>query len=132
MRPAVSVGRTTALDGLDPNGFGHLSDLGSNIIHQHDYSSYFDAPNPPQSDRDFLENGILPIADSFDLNFDHLVGYNDGVIDDFNLDEYLHNDEQLAPEIQSTDPLAEKTANLQPQFGASSDGCDDGANAVSV
>jgi len=130
--PAVSVGRTTALDGFSSNGFGILSNLGNNTIHDHSFSSYFDAPDPTGADSRFFENGIQPITDSFDLNYHHMVGYNDCVTDDFNLDDFLNQDDQPAPEIQSSDSLAEKTANLQPQFGASSLGCDGGGNAVSV
>ena len=80
-----------------------------------------------------LKNGILPIADSFDLNYDYLVGDHDGLVNDFNIDDFLHhNDDQPAPEVQPSDSLAETTASLQPQLGASSYGCDDGGNAVSV
>jgi transcriptional activator HAC1 len=131
--PAVSVGRTTALDGYqNSNDFSHLSNLGNHSLHQYDFGGYFDAPDPTESDRQFFENGIAPIADQFDLNYDHLVSHNDSVIDDFNLDDFLHHDDQPAPEIHSSDSLAETTANLQPQLGASSFGCDDGGHAVSV
>ena len=134
MRPAVSVGRTTALDGYHNNNhFSHLSNLGSHTLPQHGFGSYFDAPEPTESDRFILENGILPIADSFDLNYDYLVGDHDGLVNDFNIDDFLHhNDDQPAPEVQPSDSLAETTASLQPQLGASSYGCDDGGNAVSV
>lgn len=133
MRPAVSVGRTTALDELNhSHEFSHLSDLDSHHAAQHDFGSYFDAPEPTEADRQFLEHGVLPVADNFNLNFDHLVGHNDGAFDDFNLDDFLNHDDQPAPETQSSDSLAETTASLQPQFGASFNGCDDGANAVSV
>ena len=37
-----------------------------------------------------------------------------------------------APEIHPPDPLAEMTADLQAQLGASSFGCDDSGNAVGV
>jgi len=131
--PAVSVGRTTALDGFNnSNNFSHLSNLGHQSLPQYDFGGYFDAPDSTESDRHFFENGIAPIADQFDLNYDHLVGHHDSVIDDFDLDDFLHQDDQLAPEIHSSDSLAETTANLQPQLGASSFGCDDGGNAVSV
>ncbi|KAH8757847.1 hypothetical protein F5882DRAFT_417765 [Hyaloscypha sp. PMI_1271] len=131
--PAVSVGRTTALDGFnDSHNFSHLSNLGNQPLHQYDFGGYFDAPDPTASDRHFFENGIAPIADQFDLNYDHLVSHDDGGIDDFDLDDFLHHDDQPAPEIHSSDSLAETTANLQPPLGASSFGCDDGGNAVSV
>ncbi|KAH8787141.1 hypothetical protein BGZ57DRAFT_939892 [Hyaloscypha finlandica] len=84
------------------------------------------------ANRHFFENGIAPIADQFDLNYDHLVSHDDGGIDDFDLDDFLHHDDQPAPEIHSSDSLAETTDNLQPPLGASSFGCDDGGNAVSV
>lgn len=133
MRPAVSVGRTTALDDFnDSNDFHLASSLGNDNVHQHDFSGYFDAPQPTESDHFILENGILPIADNFNLNYDHMVGHNDGGFDDFDLDDFLNHDDPLASEIQSTDKLAETTASLQPQLGASSYGCDDGGNAVSV
>jgi transcriptional activator HAC1 len=131
--PAVSVGRTTALDELnDSHNFSHLSNFGNHPLPQYDFGGYFDAPDPTESDRHFFENGVAPIADQFDLNYDHLVSHNDGGIDDFDLDDFLHHDDQPAPEIHSSDSLAETTANLQPQLGASSFGCDDGGNAVSV
>jgi len=131
--PAVSVGRTATLDEFDvSHNFSHLSNLGGNP--PHDFGGYFSLPEPTESDRLILENGILPIADSFDLNYGHLAGDNDNVFDDFNINDFLHHDEitQPAPEVQSSDSLAETTASLQPQLGASSYGCDDGGNAVSV
>jgi transcriptional activator HAC1 len=133
VRPAVSVGRTEALDGFN-NYSNHLTDVNNNHVSQFDLDIYFDAPQPTESDRYILENGIPPIANHFDLNYDHLAGDNDSFIDQFNIDEYLHHDEsnQPAPEVQSSDSLAESTASLQPQLGASSYGCDDGGNAVTV
>lgn len=134
MRPAVSVGRTTALDefgGSDHNVSDYSLRNGDNPSYQ---LSYFDAPQPTQSDMYILENRVLPLTDSFDLNFDHLAYDHNGVIDDFNINDFLHNDEhnQPAPDAQSSDSLAESTASLQPQLGASTYGCDDGGNAVSV
>ena len=123
MRPAVSVGRTTALDGFTNNhSFSHLSNLDADHLSQHDFSGYFDAPQPTESDNYIFENGVLPVADNFNLNLDHMVGYNDGVLNDFNLDEFIHNDDQPAPETQSSDSLAKTTASLQPQLGASLEG----------
>jgi len=131
--PAVSVGRTTALDGYaDHNSFSHLSNLDHDHVSQHDLSEYFNAPQPSESDHYLLENGIGPIADSFNLDFNNMVNYNDGAFDDINLDDFLHNDDQPATEIHSSDKLAETTASLQPQLGASLDGCDSSGNAVSV
>merc|ERR1712093_798078 len=90
--------------------------------------------NPPtsQSDLDFLDNRVLPAANQFDHFFDNLAHNNDGVFEDSHFDEFLNHDDQPAPEIQSSDSLAEKTTSLQPPFGASTFGCDDGSNAVSV
>lgn len=134
MRPAVSVGRTTALDELNHTGFfDNLADFDGNSVHQNEFSSFFDLPEPNVSDHLYPEARILPVTDNFNLNFDHMDGHNDNVLEGFDISEFLHqHDEQPAPEIQSTDAYAETTASLQPQFGASSNGCDDGAIAVSV
>jgi transcriptional activator HAC1 len=133
VRPAVSVGRTTALDDFnDSHDFSLLSNLGDDNVHQHDFSGYFDAPQATESDNYLLENGVLPLADNINLNYDNMVSHNDGAFDDFNLDDFLNHDDQPAPETQSSDSLAETTASLQPQLGASSYGCDDGGNAVCV
>ena len=123
----MSVGGTTALD-----EFSHLSTSSHNVP---DFGSYFNAPEPTESDCYILENRVLPITNSFDLNFDHMVGDNDGVFDDFNINDFLHHQDDIAqpaPEVQPSDELAETTASLQPQFGASTYGCDDGGNAISV
>lgn len=135
MRPAVSVGRATALDGFNTShSLDHLSSLSNDPVHQYNLEGYFDAPDPSESDRYLLENGILAEPNVFDLNYDHLAFDNDGALDDFNINEYLHHDEnnQPAPEVQSSDSVAESTSSLQPPFGASTYGCDDGSNAVSV
>merc|ERR1711977_502034 len=73
----------------------------------------------------------LPPTSSI-IFFDNLAHNNDGVFEDSHFDEFLNHDDQPAPEIQSSDSLAEKTTSLQPPFGASTFGCDDGSNAVSV
>lgn len=129
--PAVSVGRTTALDGFDINNFNHLSNFGDESLHQHDFGSYFDAPDASESNHQLFQDGVLPITDAFCYNLDNMDGHNDSEPDNFDLGDFLHDD-QPATEIQSSDQLAETTASLQPQFGASSFGCDDGGNAVSV
>lgn len=135
--PAVSVRGQPALDEFRSNG-NNLSNYslhhGNNSVHQYDYGSFFDAPQPTQSDLYVLENHILPITNTFDLDFDNLDYDHNNVIDPFNIDDFLHHDEhnQPAPDVQSSDSLAESTASLQPQLGASSYGCDDGGNAVSV
>jgi len=129
--PAVSVGRSSALDGFDLNSFD-LSHLSAHAHDQYGYDGYLDLPQPSESDLNFLENRVLPTVDQFDHFFDNVAHDNNGVFEDDHFDEFLNHDDQPAPEIQSTDSLAEKTASLQPQFGASSYGCDDGGNAVSV
>merc|ERR1711939_803014 len=131
VRPAVSVGRAPALDGFDLNGFD-LSHLSNNTHDQYGYESYLDLPSTSQSDLDFLDNRVLPAANQFDHFFDNLAHNNDGVFEDSHFDEFLNHDDQPAPEVQSSDSLAEKTTSLQPPFGASTFGCDDGSNAVSV
>lgn len=134
MRPAVSVGRTTALDDFatnqqfDPNNHG---------LAPPDFSQYLDFPTASVSDNEFLENGILPLTDNFNLEYDHLAGHHTDFTDDFNINDFLIHDNESAqpcvpPEIQSENELAEKTTSLQPPIGASLDGCDDGRNAVSV
>lgn len=131
--PAVSVGRTTALDGFNFSD-NNVSRNGLHPSNNHTYQfNYFDAPQPSESDISFLENRVLPLTDSFDLNLDHLAYDNNGVINDFNIEDFLHHDEnnQPAPDAQSSDSLAESTASLQPLFGASTYGCDDSGNAVS-
>ncbi|KAG4442930.1 hypothetical protein IFR05_001543 [Cadophora sp. M221] len=103
--------------------------------HAHDqygYEGYLDLPSASESDIDFLNNRVLPTAHQFDHFFDNLAPNNDGVFEDSHFDEFLNHDDQPAPEIQSSDSLAEKTASLQPPFGASTFGCDDGSHAVSV
>jgi len=131
--PAVSVGRTTAL-GFD-NGFSSNDGIHhGNSSLQYNYGGFFDAPQPSDSDLYQFENKVLPLTDSFDLNFDHLAYDHNGAIDDFNINDFLHHDEnnQPAPDAQSSDSLAESIALLQPPVGASSYGCDDGGHAVSI
>jgi len=102
--PAVSVAGATALGEL---GAGHVVDhhttLGHDALHQYDLASYFGAPDAAEPDRYLVESGILAVPDTFDLNYDHVAFDHDGVADDFNINEFLHNDEQhpLAPEVQS-------------------------------
>ena len=107
--------------------------LGGNLLTQHDISSYFNAPEPDVTDHHLFGNGVLPPTDNFNLNFDHMDGHNDSVFDDFILDDFLHqHEDQPTLETQCADEFTEKTSILQPPFGASSYGCDDGGNAVSV
>jgi len=139
VRPAVSVGRTVALEGSidDDDDDSNLSNPGSKLVDSLDFTSYFELPHTTQSDRLLFENGILPLTDTFDLNYDHLAGNHDSIIDDFNINDFLHGHDEIiaqqtATDFQSSDSLAETTASLQPRFGASSYGCDDGGNAVSI
>lgn len=134
--PAVSVGRTTALDQLS-HTYNPLSTLNAQPPHQYNFGGYFDTPAPTDADSHFLEHHLSTLTDSFDLNYDHMAPHNDLVFDDFKFDEFITHqpDDQLATnsfEILAADADADKTANLQPQLGASSYGCDDGGNAVSV
>ncbi|RFU25967.1 hypothetical protein B7463_g10365, partial [Scytalidium lignicola] len=120
---------------FDSDNDNDLSNPSTKSMDNVDYTSYFDLPHASSSDHLLLENGILPLADSFDLNYDHMAGDHDGVLDDFNINDFLHGHDDLiaqqtATDFQSSDSLAETTAILQPPFGASSYGCDDGGNAV--
>jgi transcriptional activator HAC1 len=129
----VSVGRTTALDGFTNNhNFSHLSNLDDHFLHQPDFSSFFDAPKPTESDHQFIENGLPHLTDNFNLDSYHMDSHNDSFFDNEIFADFLNHDDQLATETQSSDKLAETTASLQPQLGASFDGCDSGGNAVSV
>jgi hypothetical protein len=101
----VSVAGATALDELSASHhIDHLAALGHDNVHQYDLEGYFGAPHAPESDHYLAENGVLAVPDTFDLNYDHVAFDHDGAIDDFNINEFLHNDEphQLAPEIQSS------------------------------
>lgn len=134
MRPAVSVGRTTALDDFERNQ--HF-DLDHHGMASTDFSHYLDFPTASLSGHEFLENGVLPVADSFSLEYNHMAGHNTDFTDDFNINDFLVHDNESAqpcvpPEIQSENESVEKITFLQPQVGASLDGCDDGRHAVSV
>jgi hypothetical protein len=133
VRPAVSVGRTTALDEFVD--VQHL-DLGHHAMGDVDFDNYLGFPSASISDNQLLENGILPITDHFSLEFDHMAGNHADFADDFNINDFLNHDTEgthcAPPEIQSEIESAETTASLQPPIGASPDGCDDGRNAVSV
>ncbi len=133
MRPAVSVGRATALD-VDQPFSNNVPTAGHHTLPQHDFGTFLDYPEPLDSDRQFLGEGFQPHTNNFDLEYDHLVSHDNGVLNDFDINDYLHHDDisQPAPEVQPSDSLAEKTSLLQPPFGASLDGCDVGGNAVSV
>jgi len=129
VRPAVSVGRASALDefyqsfslldGIHPNaGFDHL----------------FGFPEPSFADNEFLTNEILPVTNDLSLDFDHLAGNNVDYTD-FDINNYVHDAENTyltSQEIQPENESVEKTTSLQPPIGASFNGCDDGRIAVSV
>ncbi|KAE8454548.1 hypothetical protein EG329_000171 [Mollisiaceae sp. DMI_Dod_QoI] len=70
--------------------------------------------------RQFVENGLPVVANQFNSEIDHMAHYNDSIIDGFTFDDFINDNDQPAPEIQSSDSLAETTASLQPQLGASS------------
>jgi len=127
-RPAVSIGRTPALD-----SFGSaLTTVGSDDYSKYSFGGVFDAPLASDADTALFENHILPITDTFYLDDYNLAHDHHSAIDDFNFNDFLNEHGQPAPEAQSSDSLAEQPASLQPQFGASLDGCDDGCHAVSV
>ncbi|KAI6710891.1 hypothetical protein JHW43_006572 [Diplocarpon mali] len=106
--------------------------LGDHSHDQHGYEGYLDYPTATQSDTEFFDNRVLPITDQFNNFLDNLDNNTALAFDDYQFDEFLNNDDQPAPEIQSSDSLAEKTASLQPPLGASTTGCDGGNVAVSV
>jgi hypothetical protein len=129
----VSVGTTV----LDDFGKTQQFDLNGHGLATTDFSHYLDFPTAPLSDHAFLENGILPLTDNFNLEYDNLASHHTDFVDDFNINDFLIHDSESAqpcapPEIQSESESAKKTASLQPPVGASLDGCDDGRIAVSI
>lgn len=135
MRPAVSVERTTALDGFGSAEFANYPSYSDYSLDSDVLDSYLDNPDTNGTDLQFFEDRVEPLADTFNNHFDHLAGDNIGAANDLiEFDDFIHQDEitQSAPEVQSSDSLTEKTPSLQPQFGASSYGCDIGGNAVVV
>ncbi|PBP27406.1 basic region leucine zipper [Diplocarpon rosae] len=106
--------------------FLDLSDLSHHPDDQHGYEGYLDYPTTTPTDTEFLDNRVLPLTDQFNNFLDNLDHHTALAFDDYQFDEFLINDDQPAPEIQSADPLAEKTASLQPPLGASPTGCDGG------
>ncbi|OBT82588.1 hypothetical protein VE02_08990 [Pseudogymnoascus sp. 03VT05] len=100
-----------------------------------------------------LFDDILPVADSFALDLAHLDpsqahpslgnlsnnlnnGNNaDNMFPDFHLDDFLvahHDAFDNSPSFFPEECAPATNAGLQPPFGASTDGCDDGRNAVTV
>jgi len=108
-------------------------DLSEPIDAQHDYRNYFDFPGASLSDHAFLDNGIMSAAQQANFDDNHLACHDTGFADfDFNDFLIADNAHGALPKIQSENESVEKTAILQPPVGASSYGCDDGSNAVSV
>jgi len=115
--PAVSVGGASALDGFNLNyGF---PDFGNDVTGNFEYGSLLDHSHPSDADHQFLENHLPTISDDFYSQLDNMA-HNNTSATDYNFDEFINNDDQLAPEIQSSDIFAETTTGLQPQLGASS------------
>ncbi|KFY78036.1 hypothetical protein V499_02717 [Pseudogymnoascus sp. VKM F-103] len=98
-----------------------------------------------------LFGDILPVADSFALDLAHLdasqahpslanINVNNShgnadIFPDFHLDDFLvahHDAFDNSPSFFPEECAPATTAGLQPPFGASTDGCDDGRNAVTV
>lgn len=97
--------------------------------------NYFDNPDTLGADQDFFNQRVEPIADSFTNDFNNLAGDNIGAANDLFFDAFINQNPEItqsAPEVHSSDSLAEKTLSLQSQHGASSSGCDVGGNAVIV
>jgi transcriptional activator HAC1 len=97
--PAVSIGGAPALDEFD----SHLAFSGNELLHHNDLRGYFEHPQPSESDNLFFENGIAPVLDQFNLDFDHMAGNNDSYADDLTFDDFINHDDQPSTEIQSVD-----------------------------
>ena len=137
MGPAVSVGGASALDA--PRALTN-----PDLSHYYSY-----APSSPSQSS--LFDDILPVADSFALDLAHLdasqahpslanINVNNShgnadIFPDFHLDDFLvahHDAFDNSPSFFPEECAPATTAGLQPPFGASTDGCDDGRNAVTV
>lgn len=130
----MSVGGASALDA--PRALAH-----PDLAHYYSY-----APSSPSQSS--LFDDILPVADSFAMDLAHLdpsqahhsslANINHGNADmfpDFHLDDFLvahHDAFDNSPSFFPEECAPATTAGLQPPFGASTDGCDDGRNAVTV
>lgn len=132
----MSVGGASALDA--PRALAN-----PDLSHYYSY-----APSSPSQSSLFDE--ILPVADSFALDLAHLDpsqahhslaslhnnnGNNADMFPDFHLDDFLvahHDAFDNSPSFFPEECAPATTAGLQPPFGASTDGCDDGRNAVTV
>jgi len=121
----VSVSTATALDASSTFLFSPPP------VPEHDFNSYFSYPDASGSDSQFFEDGLLPLANTLNLELADLAAHGPS----FDLSSYLDepDSESFDPSpFQLADEHADKTAGLQPSFGASSHGCDDERNAVGV
>ncbi|RDW66777.1 hypothetical protein BP5796_09526 [Coleophoma crateriformis] len=134
VRPAVSVDRTTALDDFNTSNLPSLTSHGIDGLPHDGFEQYLDLPHAPNSNSHIFDFGVTPTTESFDSKFDHLDGNHGILFEDFNINDFLHQDDlmQSAPEVQSSDSAAQTTALLQPPFGAATYARDKGGNAVSV
>ncbi|QSZ37063.1 hypothetical protein DSL72_009155 [Monilinia vaccinii-corymbosi] len=126
----VSTEETRPLDGFDTEFNDYSYSMGADQL-----GGYLNHPDSLGTDQDFFEQRVEPIADSFITEFNNLAGDNNGTANDFFFEDFIHHNPettQSAPEVHSSDSLAEKTPSLQSQLGASSSGCDVGGNAVIV
>lgn len=118
--PAVSVGGAWALDEFSLNTYG-FSTLDNGSLGNPVLRNFLEHSNTSVSDSQFLEHGLPAIANDFNFESDDMAHNNDSFFDFSNYgDDLINFDDQPAPEIQSSDQLAETTASLQPQIGASS------------
>jgi len=117
--PAVSVGGASALDGFSLNTYGFQT-LDNSALGNAFLRDYLENSHTSDADIQFLEHGLPTIANDFNSELDNLAHYDNSFVDFNSYDELINYDDQPAPEIQSSDQLAETTASLQPQIGASS------------
>jgi transcriptional activator HAC1 len=140
----VSVGGSATVDGgvaTEAAGAGPLG-ISSDLHFDHGYS----VSTPVDPDRFILESGLLSSPNSSDLEYDHIIGDEPFTFDfnDYISDDHVTLTEQQ-PQLQSysraaPDPsffdletqASSEDSYLQPQSGASLDGCDDGGLAVGV
>jgi hypothetical protein len=145
VRPAVSVGRSTALETQSTNDITY--DFGTSS-HDDNYNQLFDFPSSSLSNNELYTNGLSAVSDAFDLNMDHMVSHDNSFVDfeyearinnggvlDF--DDFLsHPDEHQVGsggnlEVKFESASVEQIASLQSPVGASFNGCDGGGTAVS-
>jgi transcriptional activator HAC1 len=159
--PAVSVGGSASFGvasdvaatvALDPSSLlGAPGSSGVDLEHGFSLPAAFDA------DRYVLESGLLASPNSSDFEYDHLVGDDAQSFtfaptnEFFDISDFITEDPSVVPthEQLSQHPshsravadssffnletqVSSEDSYLQPQSGASLDGCDDGGIAVSV